>query len=335
MDWLTYCLIIFAIILTFGIGAQDESMATVYGSGSLTLKFAIILGGILSFLGVIFLSSKVGETIGADLLGEDVDYNSNMIFAILAGTSFWLLIASKTSVPISTTHSVVGSVFGISFIWAIAEKKNYFSSINWINMGKITIGWVLSPLLGFLGAMMGQYIINRIMKNRNDSLLQVEKNETIFRYLIILFACVNQFSRGGNDSGNAIGIFYGLVRSSKIDVSQMNILIIVAGCAFALGLMLIGRNLIKNVGTTAGQLRPSEALAVEAATAIIILAATLLGLPVSGGHILIFALIGSARMKGEHPDKRSFKRMVISWIVTFPIAALFSATFYGIILFFT
>lgn len=335
MDWLTYCLIILAIILTFGIGAQDESMATVYGSGSLRLKIAILLGGFLSFLGVLLLSSKVGETIGADLLGERVNYNSNMIFAILAGTSFWLLLASRTSVPISTTHSVVGSVFGISIIWAITAKEKYINSINWANMGKIALGWVISPLLGFLGAMIGQYIINRITKNKNYSLLQVEKNETIFRYLIIFFACVNQFSRGGNDSGSAIGIFYGLVKAEKIVISQMNNLVLIAGIAFALGLMLIGKNLIQNVGTTAGQLRPSEALAVEGATAIIILGATLLGLPVSGGHILIFALIGSARMKGEHPDKRSFKRMVISWIITFPIAALFSATFYSIILLLT
>ena len=334
MNWLTYCLIVFAIILTFSIGAQDETMATVYGSGSLRLKIAILLGGFLSFLGVLFLSSKVGETIGKDLLGETVDYNSNMIFAILVGTSFWLLLASKTSVPISTTHSVVGSVFGISIVWSISTKQSFLFSINWLNMGTIALGWVISPLLGFFGAMGGQFIINRLLKNRNNSLLQVEKNETIFRYLIIFFACVNQFSRGGNDSGNAIGIFYGLVKSNEIENSLMTSLILIAGVAFALGLVLIGKNLIKTVGTTTGQLKPSEALAVEGTTALIILAATLLGLPVSGGHILIFALIGSARMKGEHPDKRSFRRMVISWIITFPMAAFFSALIYGFILIF-
>ncbi len=332
MNWLTYGLIGFAIILTFGIGAQDESMATVYGSGSLRLKMAIFLGGILSFLGVLFLSSKVGETIGADLLGEKVDYNAYMIFAILAGTSFWLLLASKTSVPISTTHSVVGSIFGISIVWAITTGSNYLDSINWLNMGKIALGWIISPLLGFFGAMGGQFLINRLLKNRNTSLLQVERNETIFRYLIIFFACINQFSRGGNDSGNAIGIFYGLVKSNEIDNALMTSLIAIAGVAFALGLVLIGRNLIQSVGTSTGQLKPSEALAIEGTTALIILGATLLGLPVSGGHILIFALIGSARMKGEQPDKRSFRRMVISWIITFPMAALFSALFYGVLL---
>ena len=332
MNWLTYGLIGFAIILTFGIGAQDESMATVYGSGSLRLKMAIFLGGILSFLGVLFLSSKVGETIGADLLGEKVDYNAYMIFAILAGTSFWLLLASKTSVPISTTHSVVGSIFGISIVWAITTGSNYLDSINWLNMGKIALGWIISPLLGFFGAMGGQFLINRLLKNRNTSLLQVERNETIFRYLIIFFACINQFSRGGNDSGNAIGIFYGLVKSNEIDNALMTSLIAIAGVAFALGLVLIGRNLIQSVGTSTGQLKPSEALAIEGTTALIILGATLLGLPVSGGHILIFALIGSARMKGEQPDKRSFRRMVISWIITFPMAALFSALFHGVLL---
>ena len=76
--------------------------------------------------------------------------------------------------------------------------------------------------------------------------------------------------------------------------------------------------------------RPSDALAAEVSTSLIMLGATLFGLPVSGSHILVFALIGTARMKGEKPDKRSFRRMVISWFLTFPIAAGLAAIIYGI-----
>ncbi len=331
MDILIIGLIIFSLILSFGIGGQDETMATVYGSGSLKLRWSILIGGLLALLGVYLLSKNVGETIGQDLLGETIKYNTLMILAIVLSTSFWLLLAAKTSVPISTTHSIVGAVFGISIIWTIINQGNFIDSLNWGILGKVFLGWIISPLLGYIGAMVGQAAINKYMTTHSNNLLEIEKNETYFRNLIIIFACVNQFSRGGNDSGSVIGIFYSMLGSNQISKQALPLLIIMAGLMFSLGLILVGKNLIKEVGSTTGQLRPSEALAIESTVAIVILVSTLLRLPVSGGHILIFALIGSAKMKGEHPDRRSFRRMVISWIITFPITAFCSALFYAIL----
>jgi inorganic phosphate transporter, PiT family len=328
MYWLTLLLIIFCLLLVFGIGGQDESMATVYGSGSLKLRTAIIVGSFFAFLGVLFLSGSVGETIGENLLGETVNVTSYMILAILLGTATWLILASKTHVPISTTHSIVGAVVGISIVWAIINRESFLLSLNWTTLGLIFLGWVVSPLLGYLGAMVGQYFINKILAKRSSGLLNVEKTEKVFRVIIIIFACINQVSRGGNDSGNAIGIFYGLINSGDIDAKYFWILVLLSGLVFVLGLVFIGKNLVRNVGKTTGNLRPSEAVAIEGTTATIILLATIIGFPVSGGHILIFAMIGSARLKGEKPDPKSFRRMIISWIITFPIAAALSALFF-------
>ena len=58
------------------------------------------------------------------------------------------------------------------------------------------------------------------------------------------------------------------------------------------------------------------------------------GLPISGSHVLIFAILGAASLKGERPDRKSFRKMVVSWIVTFPVAALLSGIFDGIFLLF-
>ncbi|MEE9409869.1 MAG: inorganic phosphate transporter, partial [Candidatus Heimdallarchaeota archaeon] len=58
--------------------------------------------------------------------------------------------------------------------------------------------------------------------------------------------------------------------------------------------------------------------------------ATILGFPVSGSHVLIFSIVGAGMVKGERPEKKSFRRMVIGWIITFPVAAALSALIYGI-----
>jgi len=334
MELVVLILIILAIALAFGIGANDETMANVVGSGSLKLKRAVIFGGILAFLGCLFLSANVGKTIGKSLLGSAVTYNLFMMMAILLSTSFWLIFSSKTSVPISTTHSVVGSIFGISFVWAISTGQNYFLSINWVKMGEVALGWILSPILGFFGAVIAQLIITRFMKYRSSGLIEVEKTERVLQYFILSFVFINQLSRGGNDSANALGVIYGLIKSGDIAQDIEVILTIIVGFMLMAGLIIIGKNVIENVGKTAGKMRPSDSLAAEISASLIIFGATVFGFPVSGSHILIFALIGSARMKGIIPDKKSFRRMVSSWFLTFPVAAILSAVIYSVLLFF-
>ena len=82
------------------------------------------------------------------------------------------------------------------------------------------------------------------------------------------------------------------------------------------------------------KMRPSDGLVIQLSSVLVLFLATMLGLPISGSHVLIFAIIGAARVKGERPDKKSFRKMVVSWIITFPVAALLSGVLYGIFLLF-
>ena len=97
----------------------------------------------------------------------------------------------------------------------------------------------------------------------------------------------------------------------------------------SLGIVVIGRRVIKNVGNNLLDLRPSDGLSIELSTSIILFVATILGLPVSGTHVLVFSIIGAGLVKGERPQGKAFLRMVISWLITFPIAAILSAILYG------
>ena len=149
-----------------------------------------------------------------------------MIFSIVFGMSIWLLVATRTGVPISTTHTVVGAVFGISIIWSLTnEDYGFVDAINWGKMGGIALGWIISPLLGFFGAWVGQWIINKYFSTRNSGLLEIERHEKMFRYGIIVFASINQISRAGNDSANAIGILYSLIQTGDLDSSNLQILL--------------------------------------------------------------------------------------------------------------
>jgi inorganic phosphate transporter, PiT family len=330
MDTMVIVLILLMFALAFGIGANDETMATLVGSRIMKLKTAIIIAAVLVFLGVVFLSASVGKTVGASLLGSEVQFNTFMMLAIIISTTIWLVVASKTGAPISTTHSVVGSVFGIAIVWAIQTQNSFIDALNWDKMGNVVIGWVISPILGFGAAYLTQILVNKFIKKRAKGLDSLEDTEKGFMILFVAAVFWTQFSRGGNDSANALGIMYGLIETGDVDASMTYPLLIIAGLVLAAGLVIIGKNVIENVGNNLIEMRPSDAFSIQLSTSVIIFLATILGLPISGSHILIFAVIGAGRVKGEKPDKKSFRKMVISWIVTFPIAAGLSAILYVI-----
>ncbi len=72
MSILEIFIFIILFIITFGIGSQDETSAPIYANGSFSSRKVLIFGSIFAFLGVVFFSQKVGQTIGANLLASTV-----------------------------------------------------------------------------------------------------------------------------------------------------------------------------------------------------------------------------------------------------------------------
>ena len=122
---------------------------------------------------------------------------------------------------------------------------------------------------------------------------------------------------------------YGLIESGQISADVSIYLKIGVGIMLALGILIIGRNVIKNVGNNLIAIRPSDAFSIELATSIVIFLATIFGFPVSGSHVLIFSVVGAGMVKGEKPEKKSFRKMILAWVITFPVAGILSALIYG------
>ncbi len=331
MDPIVIIILVLMVILSFGIGANDETMATLVWSRVLKTKYVIVLAGILAFIGVYFLSDKVGRTIGENLLGSNVEYSVSMLIAIIISTTIWLVVTSLIGVPISTTHSVVGAVFGVAIVWSFQPDQSFLTSLDWSTMGQVALGWIISPLMGFFGAFLLKYLLDKILAKHMKGLERLEKLERSFGYVLIIVVGWTQISRGGNDSANALGIMYGLIDSGQLtDGTLITLLTLTTGVVLALGIVLIGRVVIKYVGNSLIAMRPSDAISIELATSITLFLATIFGFPISGSHVLIFAVVGAGMVKGERPNKKAFTKMIISWVITFPIAAALSALIYGV-----
>lgn len=87
------------------------------------------------------------------------------MFCTIAGAFTWLCIATKMSWPVSSTHSLVGSIVGLGLVFV---GKN---SLNYTTLWQLCISWLTSPLFGGIFAYILQKVINvKIMSKSNPEI---------------------------------------------------------------------------------------------------------------------------------------------------------------------
>ena len=304
--------LLISVIIAFGIGANDETFATIYGSRVLNMKQILILTTILAILGAIILGEGVSETVGKDILYIEVTYP--VVITILVSTAIWLIVSSSMGLPISTTHATIGAIIGIGIF---LEGP---AGLNWTTILNMGLWWILSPLIGFTASYLSYLALQKYKEKKLKGFQDYEKNERVFSYIILITICITAFSRAGNDCSNAVGIVIGMG-----DI-QVDLLLIITGISFAGGIIVLGRIVIKNLGKLT-ELRPSTAFVAQAPTAAILFIGTLQGIPLSGSHMLVASLVGLSKAS-RTPMKSGLWKIVLIWLITFPAAAILSIIIY-------
>ncbi|MCJ7651268.1 MAG: anion permease [Candidatus Lokiarchaeota archaeon] len=305
--------VVISIIISFGIGANDETMATLYGSKTLKMKELLILATILSILGAVLLGSAVSKTIGENLFSFEIDYS--MVLTVLISTAIWLILSSAFGLPISTTHATIGAIIGVGMLLGGPI------GVNWSTILEMGIWWLLSPIIGYVVTYYAYKLIHKTITPKLTGFKSYERSEKFFSYMLLAVICWTAFSRAGNDCSNAVGIVIGV--GIAVD---LNILLMITGLSLASGLVILGRGVIKSVGTIT-ELHPSTAFAAQIPIAIILFFGTILGIPLSGSHMLVASLIGLAKAR-RAPTRKGMWKIVSVWLLTFPIAAILSIVLY-------
>ncbi len=335
MDPLLIVIILSAFFLAFGIGSNDETFSPVVGAGTLSAKKAALLGGTLAIIGTIFFSGSVGKTIGTGLLTGDIqeNYDNFMLLSIVLATGILLILGSSLGMPLSTTHTVVGAVLGIAIAYGSRTGAFFTEYLNPETFLEIILSWIISPVLGYFGAWGTYLVMRRYVYARIKGLDDVDRSERVASFALLATIITTQLSRGGNDAAKATGILYWLAAESEISVFEFDSFMVIAALAMGLGLFVLGQKILHRVGTSLVDLQPTSAFSLQLFVAIILTVCTIWGLPISGSHILVFAMLGIRRaqkIKMEKQQRRSLNRMIYGWLVTFPLGAVISAALYNL-----
>lgn len=155
--------------MAWNIGANDvaNSMASAVGARAITMRQALFVATILTFLGATLVGSHVAQTIRKGIIDSQVIGDPKIILlgllSALLSASLWVCLATYQNLPVSTTHSIVGAMIGFGLVSGGA------SAVNWSQVTYIVISWVMSPALSAACSFLIFRLIDKLVLSKMDT----------------------------------------------------------------------------------------------------------------------------------------------------------------------
>ena len=160
--------LLMGLYVAWNIGANDvaNSMASAVGAKAITYKQAIVIASVLTMVGATFIGSHVTDTIRKGIVDpafiKDPQIAVIGFISALFAAGVWITFATWKSLPISTTHSIVGALVGFGLICGGRD------AINWTKLGGVALSWIISPIFaGTLAFLIFKLIVKFILKARS------------------------------------------------------------------------------------------------------------------------------------------------------------------------
>jgi PiT family inorganic phosphate transporter len=342
------------IALAFANGANDVSkgIATLAGSGRATYRQAIAWGTLWAAVGAfaaVFLSIGLVKVFTTSLVAGDVLAMPSFPVAVAAGASAWVLFASVTGLPVSTTHAITGAIIGV------ALTAGGVGSIQWaLLLSSIALPLALSPLIsgafGYgLHGVAGRIVNACVCAEDNVTVSLVNADGTVTarsmpRLVTSTVACdpapgrmrlmaghvvhwgaaaAISFARGVNDNPKIAAL--GTLAFASLGSGTAGAFALTA-LAMTVGSFVAGLRVSRTLGDRVVHMHHDTGLAGALVTAGLVLAASVYTMPVSTTHVSTGAIVGAGLRQSMHAVQwGTVASLVAAWCVTLPVSAMLAS----------
>jgi len=228
--------VIFGLYMTWGVGANDvaNAMGTSVGSGAITVRKAMFIAAIFEFSGAVLAGGHVTSTIRSRIIDASAIPSPEILvygmLAALLAAGVWLMVASYFGWPVSTTHTIVGSLIGFGVVGVGVE------AVDWPQVGGIVASWLISPLFGATIAFLLTLSLRRFILDADSPLEAAKRYGPVYVFFMgVLIALIT--------------LFKGLTHLNlNLSTGQVFLLALVVGTIIA----LFGRILIRRIRVDPG-----------------------------------------------------------------------------------
>lgn len=357
--------VILVAILAFANGANDNSkgVATLVGYGAATPRQALLWATITTAIGAAFSFWVAGgliEAFKSRLFAAGTPIDASFFVAVLIGAIGWVVLATFSGMPVSTTHAIVGGLVGAGLV-AFGHDR-----LVWSFLGRsVAVPLVLSPLVSLAVVYLLAWPVAALARRYAQRCICIEERKALAISTDVAIAStvcpaislstgsaaecqtrVTSVAVTGSKAANAIhwlsGGMVGFARGWN-DTPKIAALSIVAlsaakvanpaalgfaavTIAMALGGYLAGRKVLETLARKLTPLPLAESLTASLTTAALVSAASWASLPVSTTHVSTGAIVGAGLRNDPSKVKwAKVREIALSWIVTLPAAAILSA----------
>jgi PiT family inorganic phosphate transporter len=214
-----YFLLGVALLIALGFefvnGFHDtaNAVATVIYTNSLEPHIAVVWSGLWNFVGVITSSGTVAFAIVSLLPVElilKVSKGSgfSMVFALLVAAVLWNLGTWWRGLPVSSSHTMIGSILGVGLANQLMNGRNGTSGVDWEQVAKVLKALIFSPIIGFVLAALLFWVFKLLLKDpRLYQAPEGTKPPPLYIRALLILTCTGvSFAHGSNDGQKGMGL---------------------------------------------------------------------------------------------------------------------------------
>jgi PiT family inorganic phosphate transporter len=313
------CIILLAYCFDFINGFHDagNAIASIVTTGVLTPRQAVLWAAFFNFAALAFFNLMVAKTIGQGIISPEI-ISPKLLFSALTAAISWGLITWYYGIPASSSLALMGGLSGAAIV------HGGVTALQCTGLIKIAIGIFIFPLIGVIGGLCLTVLFKHRAKQTNKPITMKQ-----FHRLQLLSSALLSLAHGGNDAQKTMGIITMLLFSAGWLTGSFHIPFwVVLSCqtTISLGTLFGGWRIVHTMGTKITTLDNLHGCAAQTAAALIILAATGSGIPVSTTQTVTGAIAGTGLLSELGGTQWPMVRIIFaSWLLTIPATSLFAA----------
>jgi PiT family inorganic phosphate transporter len=307
-----------ALLFDFLNGLHDaaNSIATIVSTRVLPPRYAVFWAAFFNFIAFLFFGLHVAETLGTGIIDPAL-VDAGVIFAALTGAIIWNVLTWLLGIPSSSSHALVGGLVGAGI------AKGGLAAVVWGGLSKTIVAIVLSPLTGFVLALLLVLLISWAFLRSTPFAV-----DSTFRKLQFVSASLYSLGHGGNDAQKTMGIIAVLLYQQGIYQGTFHVpfwVVLSCQAAMAMGTLFGGWRIVRTMGSRITRLSPMQGFCAEAGGAATLFAATWLGIPVSTTHTITGSIVGVGAARRTSAVRWGVAgNIVVAWVLTLPATAFIS-----------
>jgi len=353
-----------------GANDNFKGVASLFGSRTADYRTALGWATITTFAGsitsIFVAQALLKKFSGKGLVPDSLVTSEYFLLAVVLGAALTVILATLTGFPVSTTHGLTGALVGCGLLAVgsqvnfAALQKSFLIPLLLSPVLAIALGALIYLILRFIRLKFGitkewcfcvgqeQRVVampqpGGVLTRQNVSVEYTTmiaetktcseryagsfvglRSQQIMDASHFLSAGVVCFARALNDTPKIVAM---LLIVKTLDIRWGFVAVAVA---MVIGGLVHSRKIAETMSKKITEMNHGQGFSANLTTGILVILASVYGLPVSTTHVAVGSLFGIGLTTGK-ANPKVMMGIVLSWIITLPCAAAIGAASYWVI----